>query len=196
MLSASIINMKQNENLINLQDYFAKHDLSGIGDDEGKLVFDELVFFIDKKPQFKIFYISIEGTIFDASFAREAIVRLAKHYRKTRGVCLVNADKEALRLNLLAPVISLNQPLPYYSGKHYDHIKTDKIGTPSKTNLPIFKFVFENGITSASDVAEHLDFKINNASTKLKSLYEEGFLLRIEDKSESGGIEYKYYAIK
>lgn len=188
--------MKQNDNIIYLLDYFEEKSLKGIGDDEGKLIFNELVFFIDQKPQYNIFYISIKGVVFDASFAREAIVRLARYYRKNKGVCLLDADKEMLRLNLLAPVLSLGQPIPYYSKGNFDHIKTDKIGIPSKTNLPIFSFVFDNGVTSASDVAEHLDIKVNNASTKLKSLYEEGFLLRIEDKSESGGVEYKYYAIK
>lgn len=188
--------MKQNTDTINLSDFFETKGLAGIGDDEGKLIFDELVFFIDHNPQFNIFYISIKETIFDASFAREAIVRLAKHYRKDKGICLLNADQEMLRLNLLAPVLSLGQPIAYYAGDQFDHIKTDKIGIPSKTNLPIFNFVFQNGITSASEIADHLGIKVNNASTKLKSLYEEGFLLRTEDKSESGGVEYQYYAIK
>jgi hypothetical protein len=188
--------MKQNKNVISLKDIFEENSLTGIGDDEGKQVYNELVFFIDKKPEYKIFYISIKGVIFDASFAREALVRLAKFYRKTKGICLVDAGKEALRINLLAPVLSLDQPMPFYDGDHFDHIKTDKIGVPSKTNQPIFNFVFKNGVSSASEVAEHLDFKVNNASTKLKSLYEEGFLLRVEDKSETGGVEFKYYAIK
>ena len=189
--------MKQNENVIYLVDLFKGNDLEkGIGDEEGKLIFDKLVFFIDHKPQYKIFYIFIKDVVFDASFAREALVRLAKHYRKKKGICLLDADMEMLRLNLLAPVLSLDQPMPYYSGGVFDHIKTDKIGVPSKTNLPIFKFVFDNGTTSASEVAEHFDHKVNNASTKLKSLYEEGFLLRTEDKSDSGGVEYQYYAIK
>ncbi|MCU4675374.1 helix-turn-helix domain-containing protein [Catenovulum sp. 2E275] len=188
--------MKQNENVISLKKIFEENSLEGIGDDEGKLVFDKLVFFIDKKPEYKIFYISIKGVIFDASFAREALVRLAKRYRKQKGICLIDATSETLRLNILAPVLSLEQPMPFYDGDLFDHIKSDKIGVPSKTNLPIFKFVFDNGITSASEVAEHLDYKVNNASTKLKSLYEDGFLLRVEDKSETGGVEYKYYAIK
>ena len=188
--------MKQNENVISLIRIFDKNSLTGIGDDEGKQVFNELVFFIDKKPEYKIFYISIKDVVFDASFAREGLVRLAKHYRKEKGICLVDAEKEMLRLNILAPVLSLNQPMPFYNGDHFDHIKMDKVGNPSKTNKPIFDFVYKNGISSASDVAEYLDFKVNNASTKLKSLYEDGFLLRIEDKSETGGVEFKYYAIK
>lgn len=188
--------MKQNDNVISLQALFEEKGLTGIGDDEGKLVFDELSLLVDQNPQHNIFYLSIQNTIFDASFAREAIVRLAKKYRKSKGICLIDAEQEALRLNLLAPVLSLSQPIPYYSNGIYSHIQTDKIGIPSKTNMPIFEFVFSNGITSASEVADHLGLKINNASTKLKSLFEEGFLLRVEDKSESGGVEYKYYAIK
>jgi len=188
--------MKQNKNVISLSRIFEKNSLTGIGDDEGKQVFNELVSFIDKKTKYKIFYISIKDVVFDASFAREGIVRLAKHFRKEKGICLVDAEKEMLRLNILAPVLSLDQPMPFYNADHFDHIKMDKVGSPSKTNKPIFDFVYKNGISSASDVAEYLDFKVNNASTKLKSLYEDGFLLREEDKSETGGVEFKYYAIK
>ena len=50
--------MKQNENVISLSRIFEKNSLTGIGDDEGKQVFNELVFFIDNKTEYKIFYIS------------------------------------------------------------------------------------------------------------------------------------------
>ena len=189
--------MKQNENVISLKTYFDEDkSLTGIGDDEGKLIYSKLVSFITQKPEFKIFYISIKDCVFESSFARESLVRLAKDNRKNLGICLLDADSEMLRLNLLAPVFKLNQPMAYYIGDHFDHISQDKIGAPSKTNKPIFDFVFKNGLSSASQVADYLDMKVNNASTKLKALYEEGFLLRPEDKSDTGGVEYKYFAIK
>jgi len=189
--------MKQIENIISLKSYFDEDkSLTGIGDDEGKLVYNKLASFISSKTEYKIFYISIKDCVFESSFARESIVRLAKDYRKKIGICLVDADNEMLRLNLLAPVFKLSQPIAYYIGDHFDHIRQEKVGAPSKTNKPIFDFVFKNGTSSASQVADYLDMKVNNASTKLKALYEEGFLLRIEDTSDSGGVEYKYFAIK
>lgn len=189
--------MKQNKNVISLKRTVDEiGSLTWIGDDEGRLVYKKLAAFIDSHPKYKIFYISIKDARFESSFARESLVRLAKDYRKKKGICLVDADSEMLRLNLLAPVITLKQPLPFYVNDHFDHVKQDKLGAPSKTNKPIFDFVFKNGISSASQVADYLGFKVNNASTKLKSLYEDGFLLRTEDKSETGGVEFKYYAIK
>lgn len=189
--------MKQNENVISLKRTFDEiGSLTWIGDDQGKKVYDKLAAYIDAHPKYNIFYISIKDARFESSFARESLVRLAKNYRKKKGICLIDADSEILRLNLLAPVITLKQPMPFYIDDHFDHVKEEKLGAPSKTNKPIFDFVFRNGISSASQVADYLDIKVNNASTKLKALYEEGFLLRIEDSSETGGVEYKYYAIK
>ena len=46
--------MKQNENVISLVRIFNENSLTGIGDDEGKQVSNDLVCFIDKKPEYKV----------------------------------------------------------------------------------------------------------------------------------------------
>jgi predicted transcriptional regulator len=40
-----------------------------------------------------------------------------------------------------------------------------------------------------------LKISVPNASTKLKKLLDNGYLLRAEEAAESGGIEFMYHAI-
>lgn len=188
--------MKQNKNTVYLKEIMDRLGLQGVSAYEGILACQELRKVIDLNPQFNIFYISVEGVFFDASFARESIVKLAKHYKLNRGICLVGiADEDVILDNLLGPIMRLNQPIAYYCGDSLRHVSNDKSGAPSKTNKRIFAYILENGISTASDIARHFDMKLNNVSTKLKGLYEEGYLLRKEEKSDTGGIEYLYYAI-
>ncbi|KPC06070.1 Uncharacterized protein AC500_2039 [Pseudomonas amygdali pv. lachrymans] len=44
-------------------------------------------------------------------------------------------------------------------------------------------------------MAETLEISVPNASTKLKKLLDQGYILRAEETAESGGIEYVYHAI-
>jgi hypothetical protein len=187
--------MKRNENIINLADIMRNGDIKGMGAQQGKLAFEALSSIIDRQPKYNTFYIALDDTFFDASFAREGIVKLAKHYRMSKGICLINIDNEDLLDNVLSPVLKLNQPIAYYVGEVLHHVFHDKIGAPSKTNKPIFEFILSKGSTTAHDVSKEFDMKLNNASTKLKTLFEEGYLLRNEEKSETGGIEFTYYTI-
>lgn len=188
--------MKQNSNQISLEEIFKKHNLTGMGADEGVKVFNIISSKVNNHPETTIFYISINGEIFDASFAREAIVKLAKSLRMKRGICLVNILNEDVIDNILGPVARLEQPIPYYQQNQLKHVDCKKIGAPSKTNKQIFEYIASRGLTTANEVVDEFDLKLSNASTKLKSLFEEGFILREEKKSTSGGIEYFYYAIK
>ena len=47
-----------------------------------------------------------------------------------------------------------------------------------------------------SQVAGDLGLSVQNASTRLKNLVSQGYLMRMEDVADSGGIEFKYCAIK
>ena len=41
-----------------------------------------------------------------------------------------------------------------------------------------------------------LDLTITNASTKLKQLLEQGYLMRKQEMATSGGVEYLYFPIR
>lgn len=49
-----------------------------------------------------------------------------------------------------------------------------------------------SGVTAAQ-TADKYKVSVNNVSTRLKSLYDKGYLIRRELKSSSGGIEFVYW---
>ncbi len=58
-------------------------------------------------------------------------------------------------------------------------------------------FALQRETTRAAEfIKENKEITIANASMKFKQLWQQGFLLRREDISESGGVEYVYYRIK
>jgi hypothetical protein len=188
--------MKQNKNTIDLKQIMDDCKLIGESANEGKVLYSALVSHIESHPQYNVFYIILNATYFNASFAREGIVKVALNYRMKKGLCLVNVEDEDSLDNVLGPVAKLEQPIPYYINDVFHLVSHKKIGVPSKTNQPIFDYLLSRGLTTANEVAEEFQLKLSNASTKLKALFEEGFVLREEQKSTSGGLEYFYFAIK
>lgn len=188
--------MKQNENTIDLKQIMDDRGLRGESANEGKVLHSALVSHIDSNPQHNVFYLSINSVYFNASFAREGIVKVALKYRTKKGICLVDVEDEDSLDNIFGPVAKLEQPIPYYIDDEFHLVSHKKIGVPSKTNQPIFDYLLSRGLTTANEVAEEFQLKLSNASTKLKALFQEGFVLREEQKSTSGGIEYFYFAIK
>jgi len=55
--------------------------------------------------------------------------------------------------------------------------------------------VVNNREATTADAAAALDISVQNASTRLKRLSEEGFLLRTEAAAESGGKEFVYQVV-
>ncbi|HKV08338.1 MAG TPA: DNA-binding protein, partial [Thermoanaerobaculia bacterium] len=58
-----------------------------------------------------------------------------------------------------------------------------------------FRFALERTGARASEFAAAAQISLTNASTKLKQLWEQGFLLRRENLAPSGGIEFEYFRI-
>ncbi|WP_281948711.1 hypothetical protein [Vibrio parahaemolyticus] len=181
---------------INLGEIMATLKLDGSTSSQGVQLFSYLVELINNEPAQDIFYLSIKDAFFASSFGREGIVKVAKHFRKTKGLCLVDIEDEEILENLLSGIARLEQPIPYYIEEELRLVHENKIGTPSKSNAQVYEYTLKRELTNAHDISEAFDLKINNASNKLKILFEEGFLLRKEEKSSSGGIEYFYYPIR
>ena len=59
-------------------------------------------------------------------------------------------------------------------------------------DINLIKFIKSELSVTPGKVAIYKDVNVNNASTKLKRLFEQGYLVRKEDKSSSGGVEYIY----
>lgn len=184
--------MKQKSVLINLRNFTI--DDHPYGNVQGKDVFRKLADFVDQHPQCKVFGISlseIEAT--DASFPRESVVSVAKQYRGERGFYLEGfKNRQDLIDNWHYAASAKEQPLMIW-----DDASPQVIGaTLSSSNQAVIDYLIENKDITAAKVAADLNITVPNASSKLKKLVDQGFIIRSEETAESGGIEYVYHVIK
>lgn len=163
------------------------------GNVEGKNVFRKLSDFVDQNPGVGIFGISLKGIeATDASFPRESVVSLAKQLRGEKGFYLTQLSNRDLIDNWSYAAQAKDQPLVIWNNANFEIIGAEL----NKPTRDLLEYVLRNGSVLASQAANDLTLSVQNASTRLKNLVLQGFLLRSEDVADSGGIEFKYSAIK
>jgi hypothetical protein len=183
--------MNQNSQVIKLVDFTS--DDHPFGNTEGRKVFGQLVDYVGMHPEHQVFGISLEGIVAtDASFPRESVMSLAKQYRGEKGFFLEGFTSRDLVDNWNYAAVAKEQPMVVWAQGEAELIGP-KV-TPSVKTL--IDYVLKNRSVTASGVAEDLEITVPNASTKLKKLVSQGFILRHEEVAESGGVEYIYLAIK
>lgn len=185
--------MNENFQLINLFEFTEKDPLP-FGNDKGREAFSRLRDYVEQHAKITVFGISLaEIRATDASFPRESIIALAKQFRKEKGFYLEGFDNNKdLEDNWNYPAVVKEQPLIVWQGLEYKILGPQ----PSSSNMAIFDFVYENSKATASEVSSKLEITVHNASTKLKKLYDGGYILRSEEVAETGGKEFVYHAIK
>lgn len=164
----------------------------GWGREQGRSVFQRLLKEVEANPGKPVIEVSLQGVErADISFASETIVEIARRYRGNKGFCLSHVANDDLLENLEAAAGKKAQPLTVWQGNR-GHV----IGVqPSQGNGATLEYLFTKSSVTASEVASALDLQITNASTKLKQLWEQGFVLRRQETAESGGVEFRYFAI-
>ncbi len=183
--------MNQNVIEIRLRDFMPRDD--GWGHEEGHETLDALLGVVESQPGIRIFRISLKGVRrTDASFPRESIVELARRYRGRKGFCLIHFTNQDLIDNWDAAALKKEHPLVIWNNDQYILIGSP----PSLGNREILEFALSIPSLTASITSMALNLKITNASTKLKQLEAQGFLLREEVVSPSGGKEFIYFRIK
>lgn len=65
----------------------------------------------------------------------------------------------------------------------------------TKANLEILELILEQKKVTTALVANAFDISVPNASSKLKKLVDDGYILRFEETAETGGIEFIYQSI-
>ena len=63
----------------------------------------------------------------------------------------------------------------------------------TNNDLLLIEFIKNKKEVSPAQAASFKDCNVNNASTKLKKLFEQGYLFRRESSNETGGLEYIYF---
>ena len=184
--------MNQNPNLINLLEITDGNN-HPFGNVQGKEAFRKLSDYIVSHPTYSIFEISLAGIIAtDASFPRESVISIAKLYRESKGFYLTNVQNQDTLDNWDYAAAAKEQPLIFWDGDTYKILGS----TLTASTKGLVDYVLTKGPILASQLAADLGLSVQNASTRLKKVVEEGYILRMEAVAESGGIEYIYQAIK
>ena len=164
----------------------------GWGRHQGRRVYQRLLQFVEDNPGTMIFRISMAGVQrMDISFASEAIVELIIRFRRSKGFSIVDPSNEDLTENIDAACSKKNQPITVLANQDVKLIGPK----PSEGTREALEFVMDSPCARASDLANERGISLNNASMKLKKLWDQGFVLRQEKTSDSGGVEFIYLRI-
>ncbi|TNC83801.1 MAG: DNA-binding protein [Thalassolituus sp.] len=168
-------------------------DSVAIGNEEGREVFQALSRIVDQNPDQDVFEISLSGiTATDASFPRESVVNLAKALRGEKAFFLSGFKNKDLIDNWSYGAIAKEQPLMILADD-----KRIWIGPAIKSGTKdLLDYIYSQNTVTTAMVADHLNVSPQNASGKLKKLYNQGFILGKKEVAESGGLEFLFRAIK
>jgi len=163
------------------------------GHEEGREVYSKLLKSVEENAGKKIFRVSLKGVeATDATFPRESLMELAKRFRGDKGFCLYDVPDIDLLDNWSMAAEKKKQPIFVWDPDGYKLIGPQM----NKGHEAIFELLLKRDSVKAIDVVMELGLGLSNASSKLKQLWEKGYILRNNELAESGGIEYVYYKIK
>jgi len=155
----------------------------------GREVFKKLQEVVDSHLNSKVFEISLEGIIAtDSSFPRESVVSLAKLLRGEKWFYLSHIDSVDLIDNWDYAAKAKQQSLLLVSDTDVRVIGSEL----NSSTKDLLDFVLSRDEVSTASVAKELNISVQNASTRLKKLVNEGLILRSEETSLTGGIEFLY----
>lgn len=184
--------MNQNSIVVKLRDFTGGTDRP-FGNSQGKAVFRGLADFVEAHPATRVFGVSLDGIeATDASFPRESVIALAKQLRGERGIYLTDLHSRDLIDNWSYAALAKAQPMVIWNGQDFEVIGPEM----NQATKALVHYVLQQGQVTTSQVAADLGLSVQNASTRLKKLVQEGYFLRVEEVAETGGIEFKYLAIK
>jgi hypothetical protein len=177
--------------LIRLRDCMDRAD--GWGRNEGREVYQRLLAAVEALPAAEVIRISLDDIErLDSSFASETVVEIARHFKMEKGICIVDLDDQDIIENIDLAASKKGQPIFVWRQG-----KGRLIGLqPSQGVRDALDFVLAHAVARSAEYAgAREDMSVSNASMKFKSLWTNGFLLRRENASESGGVEHVYSRI-
>ncbi|WP_314339931.1 helix-turn-helix domain-containing protein [Acinetobacter guillouiae] len=146
---------------------------------------------IDSCPACFVFEISLEGIeATDSSFPRESVVSLVKQFREEKWFYLSHFSSVDLIDNWDYAAKAKLQPILIVEPTGARFIGPELNGATKD----LLDFVVSHQNVTTSNLAKELNISVQNASTRLKRLVAEGYLIRSEEPSITGGIEYLYSA--
>lgn len=177
---------------LRLRDAMDRSD--GWGRAQGREASRRLLAAVEARPHVEIFHVSLNGVKrVDMSFWSETVVELARRFRQQKGFCVVDLHDDDMIENLDAAASKKNQPVFVWLG---DSPKPTG-PVPKQGVREALEFALSKDKVRSAEFAEaKAGMTVANASMKFKSLWEDGYLMRNESASDSGGVEYVYRRIR
>ncbi|QXZ13538.1 winged helix-turn-helix transcriptional regulator [Pseudomonas sp. AO-1] len=182
--------MNEKTYIIALRDF--TDEINPYGTFRGKQTYARLLEYIDKYKDASIIGVSfsnLEGA--DTSFLRESLIYIIKRYSKQITFFAFDFLDEDIFENLKSAAISGKERLTCWVGSQCRFAGQE----PTAASKPLLELVISHRSTTTAKVAEELSISVQNASTRLKRLAEEGFLMRVEEAAETGGKEFIYQVV-
>jgi hypothetical protein len=183
--------MNEGVRVLALRDFMDRPD--GWGREQGRGAYQRLLRAVEASAGNVVIRFSMKGVKrVDMSFASETIVELARRFRGTKGICLVDLTDTDMIENIDAAASKKGQPLLLWEGKSARVLGSQ----PTQGCREAFDFALERPQARAAEFAQaKKNMSIANASMKFKQLWEQGFLLRRESAADTGGVEFVYQRI-
>lgn len=182
--------MNEKTYIITLRDF--TEESNPYGTSRGKLTHTKLLDHIDKLSGATIIGISLSNLeCADISFLRESLIYTIKRYSKKIIFFVCDIHNEDIFANLDGAALSGDQRVTCWQNNECKFAGPK----PTASSKALLDMVVSQRSTTTSKVAEDLHISVQNASTRLKRLSEEGFLMRIEEAAETGGKEFVYEVI-
>lgn len=179
--------MNRNVREFRLRNLFTGPEVWGRG--PGILVQRALINKIGHDQVPEVIRLSLEGVKrMDVTFASEAIVEPVRRYLGIKSICAVHVVDSDLAENIIAAAQRQQVPLTVWNGEAVQVVGL----APRAGNQDALTYALKRPHVRAAELAEALDISVANASTKLKQLWETGFLMRDNGVAKSGGPEFVY----
>lgn len=127
----------------------------------------------------------------DVSFLRESLIFTFKQYSKKISFFICDLVDEDIIANLEGAAISGEFRVTCWVNGICRFVGPE----PSPSSLPLLNVVMSKRSVTTTQVAQALEMSVQNASTRLKRLSDEGFITRVEMAADSGGKEFIYKVI-
>jgi hypothetical protein len=127
----------------------------------------------------------------DVTFARETIIAMVQYHLRHHGICLTQPTSADVVDNIAAAAERAGVPVTVWRGDIPEIVGPP----PSGGAVPAFKVALAQSQIRAAGLAQTLGISLTNASTKLKQLWDSGYLMRDEVASATGGNEFVYSRI-
>lgn len=182
--------MNENNRIVDLRKF--TDESNPYGTSRGRLAHAKLVDHIDSIHGASVIGISLANIAgADISFFRECLIYTVKRYSNQIHFYVCDINDEDIFANLKGAADSGGQRLTCWVGNECRFVGPET----SASNKALLELVVNNREATTAEAAAALDISVQNASTRLKRLSDEGFLLRTEATAESGGKEFVYQVI-